>query len=646
MPQGTSATGGQPPIGDYAILGDCRTAALVSRGGSVDWLCLPRFDGGSVFARILDSERGGCFAVAPSAPFISRRRYLEDSNVLETTFETDTGRLVVIDALMVADDRTHGLQLQPDHELLRRLECVAGSVEVDVFCQPRMEYARRQARLIELDGRGFALDRGPCVLFLRSDIPLAPDRSGALRGRAKLHPGERAFVSLTMDWAQPVVVAPLGDRAEDRLAETVRWWHKWLERCSYNGPYEQLVRRSALTLKLLAYPPSGAVVAAPTTSLPERIGGERNWDYRYCWIRDAAMTLRALLDLGFTEEGEAFLGWLLHATRLTYPELMPLYDVHGRHRLHERVLDHLTGYLGSRPVRIGNRAADQFQLDIYGEVILAAKEFMDRGGELDSVEEAFLCGLGETVCRRWREPDHGIWERRDGRRQHTHSKAMCWVALDCLCNLADVGRIHLALSRDWLERERDAVRRAIEQHGFNSRLGSYVAVFDGREMDATLLLLGINGYVDSNSERMRSTLECVRARLEVNELLRRYDYPDGLSPGEGAFGICSFWETTLYAMQNRLDEAHLDFRHVASFANDLGLFAEEIDPVTGEALGNFPQAFTHIGLITAAVAIARAEGRAPERKAPPPAHTRARTEEDTTIVKAAPKPEAAMETEV
>jgi GH15 family glucan-1,4-alpha-glucosidase len=277
-------------------------------------------------------------------------------------------------------------------------------------------------------------------------------------------------------------------------------------------------------------------------------------------------------------------------------------------------------------VRIGNAAAHQFQLDVYGEVILAAKAFVNRGGELDATESDFLCGLADTVCRRWREPDHGIWERRDGPQQHTHSKAMCWVALDCLLNLAESGKIRLTVPADRLARDRHAIREAIETHGFNRKLGSYVAVFDSEDMDATLLLLGLNGYIDPNDERMRRTHEAVRAHLDVNELLRRYDYPDGLSGSEGAFGICSFWETELYARQNRLARANVDFCHVASFSNDVGLFGEEIDPYTGDALGNFPQAFTHVGLINAAAAIARAQGQAPEAKATAPATTRAQTE--------------------
>jgi GH15 family glucan-1,4-alpha-glucosidase len=616
----------QPPIGDYAILGDCRTAALVSLGGSVDWLCLPRFEGASVFAAILDAERGGRFVVRPSGPFRSHRRYIHDSNVLETTFETSTGRLVLHDAMTVADARTRSQSLMPDHELLRRLECVAGFIDVEVLCEPRTRYARRIPRVIELGERSFAFDDGADTLILGSDIPLVLSRDGGLHGRATLRAAERAFLSLTTDWRQPAVLRPLGDHAEERLHATVRWWHGWLEKCSYDGPHHGLVHRSALTLKLLTYPPSGALIAAPTTSLPETMGGERNWDYRYCWLRDAAEIMRALLDLGFTEEGEAFLGWLLHATRLTHPELQVLYDVHGRRPPRERKLTHLTGYRGSRPVRIGNAAADQFQLDVYGEVILAAKAFVDRGGELDATEGDFLCGLGDTVCRRWREPDHGIWERRDGPQQHTHSKAMCWVALDCLLNLAEARKIRLSVPADRLARDRHEIREAIETHGFNKKLGSYVAVFDGEDMDATLLLLGLNGYIDPNDERMRRTHETVRKHLDVNELLRRYDYPDGLGGHEGAFGICSFWETELYARQNRLAEANIDFCHVASFANDVGLFGEEIDPYTGEALGNFPQAFTHVGLINAAASIARAMGQAPERKAVPPGTTRAQTE--------------------
>jgi GH15 family glucan-1,4-alpha-glucosidase len=597
-----------PAIGDYAIIGDCRTAALISHEGSLDWLCLPRFDGPAVFAALLDRRRGGSFVVRPTASFRSTRRYLEDTNVLETTFTTDGGAVRLVDLMPVAAEDDKRRALGPGHEVLRVVEGLGGDVEVEVVCDPRFDFGAAIPRVVDRGALGIWWTRGTEALALRSEVPLVSGGSGpGLRGRVTLRPGERRFLGLVYAHGEPAVLPVFGDAAERRIARTVGWWRAWAGRCRYERPYRGPVVRSALTLKLMTYAPSGAVVAAPTTSLPERLGGVRNWDYRYCWLRDASLTLRSLMDLGYEEEAQAFLAWMLHSTRLTWPELRVLYDVHGESRLPERELAHLDGYAGSRPVRVGNDAEHQLQLDVYGEVVDAVFEFVRRGGRLDRATGRLLVGLGKTVCRRWREPDEGIWEVRGGRRHHTYSKVMCWVALDRLIRLAEAGHLRVPVER--FAAERTTIRAEVETRGYHPELASYVSVFDGSGLDASLLLLARYGYVDPMAPRMRSTCARIHERLGANGLLYRYLDDDGLPPGEGAFGIASFWAVDCRCLQGDVDGAAAAFEHLCARANDLGLFAEEMDPATGAHLGNFPQAFTHVGLIDAALTLAQATGQ-------------------------------------
>lgn len=596
------------PIEDYGVIGDCRSAALISRDGSIDWLCVPRFDSPAVFAALLDSARGGRFRIRPAGAFHATRRYVGESAALETTFQTDTGRLRLTDVMPVAAEADKQRELWPDHEILRVLECLDGEVALEILFDPRPGYATRVPSVRETGAGGWLVcEEGPLALSLHSELPLRTlSGTGGARGDVVLRQGERRTLALAFAHQLPLIVPPAGEAAEMRLRRSIRWWEQWAGRCRYDGPYRDAVVRSALTLKLLSYAPSGAIVAAATTSLPESLGGVRNWDYRYCWLRDASFTLRALFDLGFDVEGEAFLSWMLHATRLTWPRLQILYDVYGEARLPERELSHLDGYAGSRPVRVGNAAAGQVQIDTYGEVIDAAYRYVCRGGRIDRTTGRMLSGLATTVCRLWREPDEGIWEIRGGQRHHTFSKAMCWIALERLVRLAQAG--HLRVSVPALEREMIAIRSAVESHGYSERVQSYVSVFDGDEVDASLLLLSLYGYADPASPRMRATCRRIREQLGVNGLLYRYLDDDGLPGGEGAFGICSFWAAECRALEGDADGAAADFEHVLSFASDLGLFAEEIDPATGGALGNFPQAFTHVGLINAASTLSAASG--------------------------------------
>jgi GH15 family glucan-1,4-alpha-glucosidase len=588
-------------IGDYAIIGDCRTAALVSRDGSIDWLCLPHFSGPSVFAALLDQERGGRFRIRPAGRFQSARRYLDATGILETTFETASGSARLLDLMPIVGNSG---TLHPLREVLRIIEGIDGEVSFEVRWEPRPRYSRIDPQFRSRGAIGWSCSWSDELFLLRAEAPLdfASDEK-AVVGRIRVKAGQKVRISLCYAKADIGVIAPLEEEADNRFQATLEWWLCWSRQCAYEGQHRDTVLRSAITLKLMTFALSGAVLAAPTTSLPEAIGAERNWDYRYCWIRDAALTMRAFTGLGFQSEARSFLEWLLHATRLTWPELQVMYDVYGRTNLRERELEHLRGFRGSRPVRIGNGAYRQVQLDVYGGVLFAAFDYVAKGGRLQEDEAKLLVGFGKTVCKQWRDADSGIWEIRGPKRHYTFSKVMCWTALDSLLKLYERGcvRINVELFR----RERDEIGRAIETHGFNEILDSYVGEFDGDWLDAALLLMGCLGYKHPNEARMRATFERLQERLGCNGLLYRYEEgTDHLRSREGAFGICSFWAIDNLARRGDVEAAERAFDHILSFANDVGLFAEEIDPDTGEALGNFPQAFTHVGLINAAMALA------------------------------------------
>jgi GH15 family glucan-1,4-alpha-glucosidase len=599
-------------IQDYAVIGSGRSAALVSRRGSIDWLCWPRFDSPSLFGRLLDLQAGGSWSIAPVAPSEVERGYIDETNVLWTRFRTGSGVVALTDFMPAASEEEKRRTLWPEHELVRRVECERGEVDVRVHFDSRPDYGRARVTLRDAGALGLRIEMGARLITLRSDVKLAPAAAGGVSGTVRLRAGEAAAFSLTDASDGPAILPPLGDLALRKLALTVEWWQRWAARAKYSGPYRDQVVRSALALKLLTYAPSGAMIAAPTTSLPERVGGDLNWDYRFCWLRDAAFTARALFGLGYREDAEAFVSWMLHATRLTRPELKVIYDVFGERNPGETELPHLRGYARSSPVRVGNATRDQLQLDVYGEVVEAVTHLVRAGGELDRETQRMLRHFGGYVCRHWHEPDNGIWEPRDKREHYTHSRLLCWVALDRLLDLHRLGRLRGIPVEDFT-RHRDEIRRDIEDRGWNPALESYTQVLGGNTFDATVLLLAFHGFHEASSPRMRHTFRRIRERLGGGPGLL-YRYEKSFEGGEGAFALCCFWIADFLARGGgTLEEAHQAFTETTAYANDLGLFAEEIDPKTGDALGNFPQAFTHVGLINAALSLAEREEQ--ERRA-------------------------------
>lgn len=598
-------------IEDYGLIGDCRTAALVSKHGSIDWCCFPDFDSPSLFAAILDQVRGGFFQIAPDVAFDSEQSYLTDTNVLFTLFQTPRGRVRLVDTFAVCSEHEQKKRLSPQHEILRIIEGVSGEVEMRLAFTPKPNYGLDTLDLEYRPKFGIIASYGKHLVILRWDFPesrgMRLEFAGSDRSQAEItfrvSVGQRYSVSLSYSDEAPAVFVPLGEAAWERLEQTKRYWKKWVSQCQYDGPYSDHVRRSALTLKLLTFAPSGAVVAAPTTSLPEKIGGNRNWDYRYCWLRDAAFTARAFVSLGYLDEAKSYVSWLLHATRLTWPRLQVLYSIYGEPTLPEKVLSHFDGYRGSKPVRIGNAADHQFQLDVYGEVVDALHAVSPHLGKLDRDTKLFLRGIGRSIELLWKMPDDGIWEVRSGVAQHTHSKVLAWVALDRLLKLDE--KFDLKLPRLKYEKLAQTIHDWVEDEGYNQRLKAYTRTLGGDDLDSSLLVLGILGFTDASSFRMIQTCKAICKKLSRKGFLYRYSDKtlDGLPAGEGAFGLCSFWLAENLAKSGQLSEARRWFESVLSRKNALELWSEEIDPDTGVFLGNYPQAFSHIGLINAAITL-------------------------------------------
>lgn len=599
-----------PAIADYALLSDCHGAALVSSAGSLDWCCIPRFDARPVFSRLLDWDRGGYFQIAPTGRHEVARRYLPGTNILETRFRSGTGAAVLEDLMVIGriepeDDPLYDEPVaRAEDRLIRTVKATDGVMELRVEYHPRFEYGQTCPYLTRTREGLVVAYGGGDALVLQSPLELELKDDGA-RGTLRLEPGDRKCFVLS--YQQPHMLRP--ERLSDAgitaaFDATRRYWAEWSDRCGYHGPYREEVVRSALVLKALTSLPTGAIVAAPTTSLPEKVGGVRNWDYRYTWLRDAAHVLDSLFDLGYTAEGEAFMRWL-HRTTAGRPEqLQILYSASGERMLPEVEIEGLDGYRGSRPVRIGNAAARQFQLDIYGDILSVAWGFCRREGGIDADLWVVLRRIVDYVIDVWERPDHGIWEVRTDPRQFVHSKVMAWVAVDRGIRLARARFLPADLDR-WTV-ARDAMRSRILDEGVDEH-GRITRAFGGHEPDASLLTLPLLGFLDADDDRVTATRDWIIEELEENGLLRRYRARDGLPGDEGAFLPCSFWLVQQLAAAGRADEGHRRLRRLLDVANDVGLFSEQLDPRTGELLGNFPQALTHIGVINAAVALRHAD---------------------------------------
>jgi GH15 family glucan-1,4-alpha-glucosidase len=583
------------PIGDYGLIGNRHTAALISSSGSIDWLCWPRFDSPSIFAKILDPDKGGSWTVQPTSEFKSFHRYLKDTNILETYFQCSQGKIAVLDFMDMswAEQEMEG---GPPGKLVRLVRGLEGNVETRTVCRPRPNYARDRCN-VELQGSAASID---------SFVMTGP--GGWLEDREDrnisqtfvVRPGEQFYLTMASDHDK----SPLGSIYYS-LHSTQNYWMNWANKCTYNGPYRDMVVRSALVMQLMTYAPSGAIVAAPTTSLPEEVGGERNWDYRYTWLRDASYTLLSLVRAGYSDFVEHYTSWVYRTVQTG--DLRILYPIVPDGRTKEEVLGHLRGYRDSRPVRIGNEAADQLQLDIFGELFGAAY-FVSRLGLFQPFERGNKMREGlDWICDNWEMPENGIWEVRGSRRNFVYGKAMLWFALDRGIQISESMGFDGDMRR-WKD-TKEAIREAIMTRGWSVRMNAFKQSFEDEYLDAANLMLPIIGFIDGDDPRMLSTIDATMEHLVVNDLCYRYnDAPEGLSGKEATFTLCTFWLVSALLLAGRLEEARRIYQRLLARASPLGLFAEELDPVTGEQVGNFPQAFSHLGVIHAAINFAYLAG--------------------------------------
>ncbi len=592
----------QPPIGDYALIGDTRAAALSSTSGSIDWLCLPRMDSDAVFGRLVGGPDTGHFSITPTGVREVRRRYREDSAILETTWTTESGEVVLTEG-MVLDVSS---SLMPQMALVRRLEFRGGPARVRIEFSPRFGLPGPRPR-VRLAGSSVVCTRGGVALSMQTSTGKTVEPE--VTHEWTLGPEPAVFV-LGMTDRQPLVfVDP--SRAWRELEACDGWWREWCRDIDYDGPFRELVMRSLVTMRLLTYSPSGAPVAAPTTSLPEVIGGDRNWDYRLSWPRDAGIGISAFLQAGLREEADAYLHWLAHASRLSRPRLEVLYSLLGRPGPDEREVPDVTGYRGSLPVRIGNAASSQQQLDVYGWVLDAVRAMSEHPQGLDPAIWRSMAPFADYVTRHWGDEDSGIWERRDRPAHFVHSKAWAWLALDRALAIASRHPVRASRARRWA-RALDAIAADVRARGFDTERNTYVREYGRPEVDAALLLLAGSGF-EPDAARLAGTVAAVRRELGAGGSLLFRHLPDSGDPvpREGAFVACSFWLAQALAHLGRLDEAAEVMEDVGGRANEVGLFAEQLEPSTGEHLGNFPQVLSHSALVQAAVTLGAERGEAP-----------------------------------
>jgi GH15 family glucan-1,4-alpha-glucosidase len=595
---------GYLPIEDHGVIGNLHTAALVGTDGTIDWLCLPAFDSPSVFCSILDDEKGGYFALRPVVYTHSYQLYLPDTNVLLTRFFSPEGLAETLDFMPIVT------RPEERHRLVRNVRVIRGKMDFRVECLPAFDYARRD-HTVSVGKTGAVFASGEYCLGLATDVWLEKGAAGTAGAHFALGEGEEAtFVLAHLDKGEGPgeILSHVG--FEELLQSTLDYWRRWLSNSTYQGRWREIVHRSALVLKLMVYDPTGALVASPTMGLPERIGGERNWDYRYTWLRDAALTLYALIYVGFEDEARHFMGWL--GERCHEDEdglLQPLYGIDGRKDITEMELSHLSGYINSSPVRLGNGAYKQRQHDLYGAVLDAAYLYNKHGAPLDYDLWKNLRKILDWLSENWREPDEGIWEVRGGRRQFVSSKLLSWVALERAGRIARQRGLPSGDGR-WMA-ERDAIYEEVMEKGWNPEKASFVQYYGSDALDASLLMMPLVKFVGPTDPRWLSTLDRIQQELARDTLVKRYRpedaAPDGLAGDEGSFNLCSFWLVECLTQAGRLEEARLALEKMFSYANHLGLYAEELGS-SGEALGNFPQALTHLALISAAVHLDRALG--------------------------------------